>query len=1270
MFLDSRILFRVIWFVGCRIVAVLAVLTGLAASPAAIAGSPWSWVWEPGGVPLGIHLDVVGVVLLTFVGLLGWVVSRYSLTNLRGRDQFARSGAILFFALLGLCVTVSGASLVTVAIGWTFSGQAVVALISRAGTPEARQASSTMRVTLLIGDVFLWAGVILAACTLPSLDRTRMQEVQPGWTTTAIVALLLVACIARSCQVPAHRWLPETAEAPSPISALLHAGVVNGAGVLVVLFWPLFAAAPAMMAVLLAVGATTVAIGAWSSRMRSDVKGRLACSTTSQMGYMCVELGLGLPGAALLHVVGHGAYKSWLFLRAGGTAARTRTGRAPLVVTPSRVASAATLAGVLTLLIGLPAGYGLVHDGGVTALAPVVLAIFASALAGSAAAGLRRVSSRTIWAVCAVAGVVAGAYVWMLLGVEQLLSVVAPPQALWGPVIGSVLLVAVVAVAVAVSRGVTYLEANPDSALAVRLLRTALPPQLHLAQLRREQPRLDVSQLEQRAQQPQVDELTAVGAVVSASSVVGPAWPLRDFVAANPLVKLESMAFEDALQIAERAHGVTGRAGLDYFLDLHASARITDAHLRAALDAEALGDLASSVTDFVSESHQLAGLAQDPPRCETARLWESLWAQRGWPGTQDCDGPWLLWHRSAARPQYDRVVKVPGASAFARSLPTDPAAAIGYLLACLEIPTDQLVSYFVATFATTPGWTGHAAWRSRRAQHPGPLVELIALHLAHDVLFARNPPVFAPTAEVPRHYAKVWQRALEIGVQEQLLPTLVRDLPTSTDRPASQSIWCIDVRSEPVRRHLEALGDHDTFGFAGFFGAAVRYEDADGVGYDLCPGIVEPAFSAEQRPVPLSAREVLHRTVTAVSRHPLGALAIAEGGGLISAGASTLSVLDPQRMRRITRPWTQGPQRAPQLSSDLDLAGRVALAASALRAIGLTDNFAPVLVVCGHGASTENNAFATAYDCGACGGNDGVVNATLLVEALNDRRVRGALAAQGLRIPEDTVAVAALHDTTTDRVKILPHGALPVSAEMAVQRVAFDLHTASEQAGRNRRVSLPSRGARADAAPLGRRAADWSEPTPEWGLAGNASIVIGPRALTAGIDLEQRAFLHSYDRAQDPDGAVLEVLLTAPLVVAQWINAQYYFSAVAPDVFGAGDKTTHNTITDLGVICGAHGDLRGGLPWQALFRQQPGTAPDSGSLMHEPVRLLAVVAADPALIVDIVARHQTLSQLVCNEWIHLVCVDGEHTRELRSDLTWQPWRASPQDEPDKASVSG
>ena len=132
------------------------------------------------------------------------------------------------------------------------------------------------------------------------------------------------------------------------------------------------------------------------------------------------------------------------------------------------------------------------------------------------------------------------------------------------------------------------------------------------------------------------------------------------------------------------------------------------------------------------------------------------------------------------------------------------------------------------------------------------------------------------------------------------------------------------------------------------------------------------------------------------------------------------------------------------------------------------------------------------------------------------------------------------------------------------------------------------------------RSADWAQVYPEWGLAGNAALV-APREVSSGKNLQRRVFLHSYSAEVDPDGSALETILTAPLVVAQWINCQYYFSTVAPEVFGAGTKTIHNVVGTAGVIAGHEGDLRLGLPWQSVATSE--------RLVHEPMRLLAVIQA-------------------------------------------------------------
>jgi uncharacterized protein YbcC (UPF0753/DUF2309 family) len=103
------------------------------------------------------------------------------------------------------------------------------------------------------------------------------------------------------------------------------------------------------------------------------------------------------------------------------------------------------------------------------------------------------------------------------------------------------------------------------------------------------------------------------------------------------------------------------------------------------------------------------------------------------------------------------------------------------------------------------------------------------------------------------------------------------------------------------------------------------------------------------------------------------------------------------------------------------------------------------------------------------------------------------------------------------------------------------------------------------------------------GLSGNAAFIIGPRALTQGLDLGGTAFLHSYDWKQDEDGSALTGIMTAPMIVAQWINCQYLFSTIDNEAFGAGDKTTQNVIGGFGVVQGSGGDLCTGLPRQSLF---------------------------------------------------------------------------------------
>jgi uncharacterized protein len=337
---------------------------------------------------------------------------------------------------------------------------------------------------------------------------------------------------------------------------------------------------------------------------------------------------------------------------------------------------------------------------------------------------------------------------------------------------------------------------------------------------------------------------------------------------------------------------------------------------------------------------------------------------------------------------------------------------------------------------------------------------------------------------------------------------------------------------------------------------------------------------------------------------------------------------------------------ADELGGGFELDELIALADGFLRSTGLVDP-APIVVLCGHGGTATNNPHLAAYDCGACGGQAGDVSARAMAQVLSDPRVVHGLLERGIDTT-GTRFVAAIHDTTRDRVTLLD--AEPESSPQ-LMRLMGALDAATDGLALERAAVLPQAPQGAEVRQLrrhlDRRAGDWAQVRPEWGLAGNAAMVIGPRSLTAGADLEGRVFLQSYRPDVDPDGALLESLMAGPMVVGQWINMQYWCSTVDPERFGAGDKTTHNVVVGAegtehalsGVLTGVRGDLRIGLPWQAVSE----TAPVDGDWVeptyHDPVRLLAIVYASVETVDAVLERQPHVARLVSGGWIDLRVID-------------------------------
>ena len=308
--------------------------------------------------------------------------------------------------------------------------------------------------------------------------------------------------------------------------------------------------------------------------------------------------------------------------------------------------------------------------------------------------------------------------------------------------------------------------------------------------------------------------------------------------------------------------------------------------------------------------------------------------------------------------------------------------------------------------------------------------------------------------------------------------------------------------------------------------------------------------------------------------------------------------------------------------------------------MGLSESFARLVVLCGHRSEVTNNPLQASLDCGACGGHSGEANARFAALLLNQEFIRRELVERGIKIPSDTFFTAAVHQTTSDELEFPDADQTPFSHAQDLARFQELCRRAGELTSleRGARLQLGSREE------ILRRAQDWSEVRPEWGLAGNAAFIAGPRDLTRESDLAGRAFLHDYDWRRDEQGRVLELILTAPLIVASWINLQYYASAVDNRRYGSGCKTIHNVVGKFGILSGVESDLQTGLPWQsvAVGRQ----------LQHQPLRLQAVIAAPREMIDRVVAKHQHLRELLSGEWIHLLSIETQARWQWRGAGQW------------------
>lgn len=516
---------------------------------------------------------------------------------------------------------------------------------------------------------------------------------------------------------------------------------------------------------------------------------------------------------------------------------------------------------------------------------------------------------------------------------------------------------------------------------------------------------------------------------------------------------------------------------------------------------------------------------------------------------------------------------------------------------------------------------------------------------------------------------RIFHLAFELWHQRGILGPMARyrqmnGIPTRQDRSFAQVFCCLDEREESFRRQLEEIApNYETFGAAGFYGIAVDYAGIDDAhGAPLCPVVMKPQHAVLERPVAehrdLHRRRKALRSLWARVKHNLsissrtlvrGALSTAVLG-VFSLFPLAAHVLSPRRYSKFVEAlnkWILPEPRTELTLMRSDETGHVAAeklllgfsieekadrVASVLAPAGLTSNFAPIVVVLGHGSTSLNNPHESAHDCGACGGRRGGPNGRLFAAMANHPGVRALLKERGISIPEDTWFVGGYHDTCSDEIEYFDLEQIPASLKAHYASVRSTLHEA-------RQLNAHERARRFEAAADNLNSSDalWhvqersehlAEPRPEYGHCTNAICIVGRRELTRGLFFDRRAFLVSYQPVGDDSGENLGKLLAAAIPVCAGISLEYYFSYVDNEGYGCGTKLPHNVTGLMAIMNGAASDLRTGLPWQMVE-------------IHEPVRILFVIESTPEILQGVISRSPVLTEFVVNRWIRLATMDPQ-----------------------------
>ncbi|MDG1728788.1 MAG: DUF2309 domain-containing protein [Algibacter sp.] len=757
----------------------------------------------------------------------------------------------------------------------------------------------------------------------------------------------------------------------------------------------------------------------------------------------------------------------------------------------------------------------------------------------------------------------------------------------------------------------------------------------------------------------------------AASQRIGTTWPLYSFVASNPLSGYEKLPFEDAVKEAE------------YYLKSksYPSASVYRTALKNNdIDRATLDEFLKEAEYFETPEVYLKQMevADNKPKPEQSKLdvimtkWLAAFMDEGmaeWQMPNKEKGFFKAWKALAS---YDKDIGSPSL----KHLPETSIETLEQVLSAHHIRNYNNV--FSAHLSALPGWTGYIKHRVNtnsvwQQQFPISIEDYLAVRLtiANHLGFPLEVSEKKIEKSLNEDLQQLWLRAWEKTFQNRLTSILAEsssneNLKAEVELPDAQMVFCIDTRSELIRRHVEASGNHETFGYAGFFGIAADYQHyEEDISIKSCPPIVGSPYKISERPVEhVSNKDAAFKQNKKVEKSKNlilkrlknmlpSSFGFVEGSGAFYGVSLIARSIVPKAFLKVKNSNKPDYESfcEPQITYNDDkhntiaLKEKVAIVKSGFDLMGWK-HFAPLVLFVGHGSKTANNPFGSSLDCGACAANPGRHNARLLASLANEKAVRAILAeTHNIQIPENTVFIGAEHNTTTDDI-VLFDSQVPETFHDKINVLKENLKKAQETATSERLGVTSGSVALAES-----KSINWGETRPEWGLAKNAAFIVGSRKLTASNNLDGRCFMHSYNWKLDPEGKALAGIMGGPMVVTQWINNHYYFSTVDNNKFGGGSKITHNVTGHFGVVQGNGGDLKMGLPLQSLKSSDT-------EMYHQPLRLTTIIHAPLERVESIIRDNKHIQMLLDNEWMYLKVMDASSDsntiRTYTKNFNWHP----------------